>query len=314
MKYVELINKKICEEISRHEDLVLFGQNISAGSCLGGLTKNIPIQGGRKIINSTNSENSLVGFGFGLMLEGGSSIFFMKQLDFLFLGIDHIVNTYNIIRNTNKGKSSSFTIMPVIIDSGYQGPQSSSNNLADICSMARVSGYVINNIHDAKEIISNHLVSPGFRIIGVSQRLFQKEIIDFGEQVYTGGGGGFFQYTKGRHASIVCFNFSLSQGMELLEAMKNNNFSASLFSVNTCTKINWKSILDDIALTGRLVVMDDSKGSNILLDAFLVDVNAVSGCKKTVIMRRNIDDNWLNPIADEVVFDNEQIISDLWRD
>ena len=37
------------------------------------------------------------GVGFGLMLRSVNSVFFMKQFDFLLLGIDHLVNTYNII-------------------------------------------------------------------------------------------------------------------------------------------------------------------------------------------------------------------------
>ena len=53
-----------------------------------------------RIVNSTNAENSLCGFGFGLMIRGASAVFFMKQLDFLLLGIDQLVNTYNIIRNS----------------------------------------------------------------------------------------------------------------------------------------------------------------------------------------------------------------------
>ena len=70
---------------------------------------------------------------FGLMLNNVSSVFFMKQLDFLLLGIDHLVNTYNIIRSVKKYLKSSFTIMPIIVDNGFQGPQSSFNNFGDIC-------------------------------------------------------------------------------------------------------------------------------------------------------------------------------------
>ena len=99
MKYIEFVNATLKQEVLKHEKLVLFGQNISAGSCLGGLTRGLKITENSKIINSTNSENSLCGFGFGLMMGGINSVFFMKQLDFLLLGIDHLVNTFNIIRN-----------------------------------------------------------------------------------------------------------------------------------------------------------------------------------------------------------------------
>ena len=91
MKYIEFVNKLLKQEVSKHDELVLFGQNINAGSCLGGLTRNLKVKENSKVINSTNSENSLCGLGFGLLIGGVNSILFMKQLDFLLLGIDPIV-------------------------------------------------------------------------------------------------------------------------------------------------------------------------------------------------------------------------------
>ena len=162
MKYVQYINSLIKEVVKDESKLVIFGQNINAGSSLSGLSKGLSIQDDGLIINTQNSENSLVGVGFGLMLNNVSSVFFMKQMDFLMLGIDHLVNTYNIIRQENP--NASFTIFPIIVDSGYEGPQSSLNNFDDFCSIAGVEGYSFTNMADAKVIISEHLFKPGFRI------------------------------------------------------------------------------------------------------------------------------------------------------
>ena len=75
MKYVEYLNGLIRSEVLNTEYAVLFGQNINAGSCLGGLTRNIKMNNTGHIFNSTNAENSLVGFGFGLMINGASGVF-----------------------------------------------------------------------------------------------------------------------------------------------------------------------------------------------------------------------------------------------
>ena len=45
MKYIEYVNELLKNEIPKYEDLVLFGQNISAGSCLGGLTRGFSVSG-----------------------------------------------------------------------------------------------------------------------------------------------------------------------------------------------------------------------------------------------------------------------------
>ena len=97
MKYVQFVNSLIKNIIEKKKNLVLYGQNINAASCLSGLTRGLGDINSGLTINTPNSENTLVGVGFGLMLNNTSSIFFMKQMDFLLLGIDHLVNTYNII-------------------------------------------------------------------------------------------------------------------------------------------------------------------------------------------------------------------------
>jgi pyruvate dehydrogenase E1 component beta subunit len=118
MKYLEHVNAVLRSEVASNNHLTVFGQNVAAGSFITGFTKGLEVSGNSQIINSTNTENSLVGFGFGIMLGGGSAAFFMKQLDFLLLGIDQLVNTYNIIRNSKHAKGS-FTILPVVVDMGY---------------------------------------------------------------------------------------------------------------------------------------------------------------------------------------------------
>ena len=314
MKYIEFVNQQIKEEVSKHENLVLFGQNIAAGSCLGGLTRGLSIPESGKIINSTNSENTLCGFGFGLMINDVSSIFFMKQLDFLLLGIDHLVNTFNIIRNSNDLKSkASFTIMPIIIDNGYQGTQSSLNNFSDFCSIARIPGYTITNKFDSERIISSELVKPGFRIIGVSQRLFNDEILIPEKLEYVNSNKTVFQYTSGQKATIVCFNLSFPYGLELYRRLAVKGVYCSLFTINSPTSCDWSKILHDLKNTKKLVIFEDSKSANTNIHAFLYD--ALSSCKidKKIIIQRKLDSNWLNPISDIINIDYDEIINSLMK-
>jgi len=311
MKYIELVNNLLKQEVNKYEELVLFGQNISAGSCLGGLTRNLKVKESSKVINSTNSENSLCGFGFGLLIGGVNSILFMKQLDFLLLGIDHLVNTFNIIRNMDEIKSkASFTIMPIIVDNGYQGPQSSLNNLSDFCSIARIPGFTITNNLDAKRIISSELVKPGFRIICPSQRLFHEEIheekIDFVNNDNT-----IFQYRTGSNVTIVCFNLSFSYGAELSNRLKKEGISSSLFSVNSPISSDWGKIIEDLKITKQLVVFEDSKSVNTNVDTLLNHISKFCELNKKIVVKREINKDWLNPTSDIIEIKYNEIINKL---
>ena len=312
MKYIEYINNLIRDEISKHEQLVVYGQNIDAGSCLGGLTKKLLVKKNGKIINSTNSENSLCGFGFGMMISGTSSIFFMKQLDFLLLGIDHLTNTYNIIRNhKHSNNNASFTIMPITIDKGYEGPQSSLNNFGDFCSIARISGYTITNKIDAEKIIQTKLISPGFRIITVSQRLFKEEIIDPPDLIFSNNDDTVFQYGDGKKVTIVCFNFTFPQGYSLFQDLQKNQIDASFFNINSSVPTDWSKVIENVKKTQNLIIIDDSKSANLSCDSLLTDITEHCKVKKKIILKRKLQDNWLNPVDDKMEIDNKKIIDNL---
>ena len=253
MKYVQYINSLIKDHVANKSDIVLFGQNINAGSSLSGLTRGLLVHDNSLIINTQNSENTLVGVGFGLMLNSVSSVFFMKQMDFLLLGIDHLVNTYNIIRQTTP--TASFTILPVIVDSGYEGAQSSFNSFDDICSIAKVEGFSFTNSIDTEKIISMYLVTPGFRVIGVSQRLMKEEVIK-SPVLYQDDRYRFFKYRAGKDVTIVCFNYSLTYGIEINKILEKNGVEATLFSINAHFEFDYQKIVEDLMITRNLILID----------------------------------------------------------
>ena len=307
MKYVQYLNSLIKEKSKNCSELVFFGQNINAGSSLSGLTRGLTIDKSGLIINTQNSENCLVGIGFGLMMNSVSSVFFMKQMDFLLLGIDHLVNTYNIVRQSNP--KASFTIFPVIVDSGYEGPQSSLNNFDDFCSIAGIEGYSLTNKEDSRVIIDKHLISPGFRIISTGQRSLRENTIELGT-IKQEKNGKYFQYRKGSEVSIVCFNQALSYGKTPCDKMLDKSISASLFSINFHLFTDYDFILEDIQQTKKLVIIDDSKSRNRLSDKFLSFILESCDLNKYQIVSRKHSLEDYYPQHDKLNIDYDNITND----
>ena len=223
------------------------------------------------------------------------------------LGIDQLVNTYNIVRR--QSPKASFTIMPVIVDSGYEGPQSALNNLADFCSIARIPGYTVTNKIDAQEIINKYLVAPGFRIIGISQRLFKTEILDL-PCVYRNEERSVFQYTKGTDATIVCFNLSLPHGIEIHRRMAEKNVQASVFSINAAMPIEWDEIVADVHKTKQVIIIDDLKSVNAPWQSLLNALYARTKMKKHIVVQRSFEGYWCRPHHDQLEMDYDKVISD----
>jgi pyruvate/2-oxoglutarate/acetoin dehydrogenase E1 component len=101
MRIIDKFNQVLLKYIQ--SKTILFGQNISTGSRISGMTNFLDhLKKKVEIINTQNSENTLIGFGLGLALNGKKSLYFAKQLDFILLGIDHIVNTLNSLILENR--------------------------------------------------------------------------------------------------------------------------------------------------------------------------------------------------------------------
>jgi len=262
MNYITALNQLIVAATAQIPNVVLYGENINTGSHICGMTRHLRLERGGRILNVGDCESTHCGVGFGLMLNGVSSVLFCKQLDFIVLGIDHFISTYNVIR-THRSLASlgSFTICVIVCDQGFQGPQSSFNALGDLCSLARVPGYTLTNQQDASHVLGRQFTATGFRFVALSQRLFPTECLT-PDLVYAAEDASVFQYSVGRDATIACFNFSLPEGRLLQAKLLEQGLTTSLFSVNHVLPGDWARIKESVAQTGRLVVMDDSKGVN----------------------------------------------------
>lgn len=239
--------------------ILLFGENINLGSCLSGLARGLKVNPAGKILNVGNCELTHIGVGLGIMADGGKSVLFMKQLDFLLLGIDQIVNTFNYLRAfLPEGSLGSFTIYVIVCDQGYQGPQSSFNAAGDIASLANVDVFCLNGSDDSSEVIRGQFAKPGFRVVCVSQRLFPTLVLDL-PIVARSPGWAIFQYSFGKDVTLVCYNFTLHEGLSLTTELRELGFEAELFHVNYVPDMDVSLIRESCAKTKNLVLIDDSK-------------------------------------------------------
>lgn len=306
--YVAHLNAALKTRFEAQECAVLFGQNVVTGSCLSGLTRGIRSGSRRLAINTPNIENTLAGMGFGLMMEGVPAIFAMKQQDFLLLGVDQLVNTWNVLRR--RDHTASFTILQVIVDSGYEGPQSALNNLPDLCSIGRIEGYTINTAADAAAVLDGQLFAPGFRIIGVSQRLWRKEMPTWDAQVWSSADGGLQRYADGTDATIVSFNLAWEQGAALHAAMRAHGQDPAFFHVAAGHVIDWAPILRSAGETRRLVVLDDSKSTN-RTSQHLALAAYRRGIGQVAVVNREVHDGTLRPHADLFTIDIPAILAEI---
>lgn len=257
MKYGAAINAPLLSALEESAPVLAFGQNIGAGSHLSGLTSGISDVPGCSVLNTPNCENAQVGFGFGHMLEGGNGIFIVKQQDFLLLCLDQLVNTANVA--IREGITGSFTLLFVTVDSGYEGPQSRLNNFADICALTRTTGYTLSSRQEADHILPEQIGTQGFRMIGVSQRMFRSDAVDLPNAQLIESEANLFKYREGDDLAIIACNFALPYALSLADELQETaGMKSNVISVPRVDIDESKELQNLAKSAKRAVIIDDS--------------------------------------------------------
>ena len=209
--FVQYINSRIKVRFGAGKNVV-FGQNIVAGSRISGLGSGLDELDSIVAINTPNVENSLMGFGLGMMLSGTDSIFLMKQHDFALLGLDQLTNTVNLVRTLDL--SSSFIVMMVVVDSGYEGPQSSLNNLDEFASLSRSPVHFLNTRNNI-DVAFRASRKPGLHFMALSQSDMKKNLIDFSIESEVIDSGELVRTNSTSEVLIVYFGLNLSYLFEI---------------------------------------------------------------------------------------------------
>jgi pyruvate/2-oxoglutarate/acetoin dehydrogenase E1 component len=242
-----------------------------------------------------------------MMLDGGQSVLFVKQLDFMLLGLDHICNTFNYIRAFRKSKSwGSFTIFTIVCDQGFQGPQSSLNSAGDFASLANIPVYCLNAVGDVNQIVHNHFINPGFRMICLSQKLFSADALEAVIE-WSADDGSIIRYRSGNHATVISFNFSLRDALDMDNKLRLEQIESDIFHINYIPNVDLKPIIDSCRRTGKLIIIDDSKTITKFSDYIVTELKtAMLDFKLLQYNRRGCDDYGAN--EDQLVHDFDRLL------
>jgi hypothetical protein len=171
--YTQYINSHIKTQFEKYDKSVIYGQNIVAGSRISGLGAGLENIDGALALNTTNSENSLMGMGFGLSLLGVPSLFLMKQHDFALLGLDQLVNTNNVLRQGRL--KSPFLVLMVVVDSGFEGPQATLSSLDEFASLTKAPVHFLSTKESIDEGFKQSQ-EPGLHFLAIGQSNLKKKI------------------------------------------------------------------------------------------------------------------------------------------
>ena len=290
MDYITTVNGLLKKELANHSKSVVYGQNINAGSRLGGFAKGLDSIEGCEVINTPNVENSLVGMGFGLMLKNIPSVFMMKQQDFLLLGVDQLVNTWNALKS--RGPFVPFVMAMIVVDNGWEGPQSSFNNTNSLAKLSELKCSIVNGF-DVSEKAIHQAFSGGPSLLAISQKMFKVENPEAHDIYNKAENTNYNLYVsksiKAKKIVLISINFT---GEDCLQIGKNAfdlGLNISLFLFNTNQYSIQESDLELIKEADQVIIFDDSKSTASGANELVIEITRyVSVDKIKCVVRKDI--------------------------
>jgi pyruvate dehydrogenase E1 component beta subunit len=305
MDYVTTVNSFLLKELAKHNTSVVYGQNINAGSRLGGFSKGLDSIDGCEVINTPNVENSLVGMGFGLMLKNVPSVFMMKQQDFLLLGVDQLVNTWNALKS--RGSFAPFVIAMIVVDNGWEGPQSSYNNLHGLGSLTGIETFNINGEHCIEPAMLKAF-SGGPKILAVSQKMFKMGPTETTDEFIIEMKSNYVSYSKTQFKSkkivIISFNFSFPEALEIAKEAICKGLSVTLIVSYTRTLNLDFDEIQSCQKANQIFIIEDTKNSIKQYSNFYFSSPLMNQPSNVHITIREDERNWHFPQADSLSISN----------
>lgn len=179
MKYRLELAKAIAEAMTADPKVVVLGESVSDPKGIFGTTLEAAQLFPERVIETPLSETMLTGACLGLALEGWKPIYVHARSDFLFLTMEHLVNTIAKWRSVHGGRNFNLVVRALIGRGWGQGP---GHSQAIHAMFAHVPGLRVLYPVNPKKIshwMKEALTGDSPTVILEPRRMYEVESIDY---------------------------------------------------------------------------------------------------------------------------------------
>lgn len=268
--YREAINEAIRLEMRRDCNIVLIGEDVAGGQggssgehdAWGGafgVTKGLIGEfGAQRIIDTPISESAIMGMAAGAANTGLRPIAELMFADFLGVCFDQIFNQAAKFRYMFGGKAETPMVIRTMIGAGLSAGAQHSQTLHSI--FTHIPGLKVvmpSGPYDAKGLLIQAIRDNDPVVFMEHKTMYELEE-DVPDDAYTIPFGEANLTREGDDVTIVAFSQMVHVANSVADQLKKEGVSIEVIDPRTTSPLDKESILESVAKTGRLVVVDES--------------------------------------------------------
>lgn len=257
-RYIQAINDALFEEMERDENIIVIGEDVEL-AIFGDTRGLLERFGPNRIRNTPICEATMTGMALGLTAAGYHVVLHMMFANFVYTGFDAIANQIAKMRMMTGGQIN----IPVTMIAGYGGGGSNAAQHSDsahpaLMNLGGINVAMPSNSADAKGLLKTALRSPNpCFFLEAAVRGGQMGNVPDGDHLVPFGKAAVAR--EGRDVSIVTIGSMVKTSLDAAETLAAQGIDAEVVDLRTIVPIDERAILDTIAKTGHLVVVDESR-------------------------------------------------------
>lgn len=263
------LNDALHHEMQRDPSIICLGEDISGGAgCEGeddayggvfGVTKGLVGRFGRgRVIDTPISESAIIGAAGGAALTGLRPVVDLMFVDFLGVCFDQIYNQIAKFRYMFGGTASTPLVIRAMIGGGVRAAAQHSQTLHSL--FTAVPGLKVAmpaNAYDAKGLLIQ-AIRDNDPVIFLEHKMLYEATCEVPDDAYTIPFGEASIVRDGSDLTVVAFSLMAVRANEAAALVAQEGISVEVIDPRTTSPLDLDTILESVAKTGRLVVVDES--------------------------------------------------------
>jgi pyruvate/2-oxoglutarate/acetoin dehydrogenase E1 component len=261
------ISEAIAQEMRRDGSVFVMGEDVGAYGGIFGATGDLLGEfGPERIIDTPISETAFIGAGIGAATEGMRPIVELMFVDFFGVCMDQIYNHMAKIHYESGGGVNVPMVLMASAGGGYSDAAQHSQCLwGTFAHLPGLKVVVPSNPYDAKGLMISAIRDDGpvlylFHkgIMGLVWMAKNRRSVDVvPEEAYTVPIGEAKVAREGTDVSIVTLSLSVHHALDAAEQLADEGVSAEVIDLRGLVPLDREAVLESVAKTGRLLVVDE---------------------------------------------------------
>ena len=255
----EALREAMNEEMRRNENVFLMGEEVAEYNGAYKVSQGMLAEFGEKrVIDTPISELGFTAVAVGAAQNGLRPIVEFMTWNFAVLAMDQILNTASKMLAMSGGQIG----CPIV----FRGPNGSAGQLGAQHSTAFDSYYANmpglkvvspSNGYDAKGLMKQAIRYEEDPIIFMESEVMYGDKSDVPEEEYYIPLGKADVKKQGRDVTIVSYNKMMKVALGAAAELEKEGISAEVIDLRTIRPLDWRTILESVKKTNRLVIVDE---------------------------------------------------------